>query len=471
MFLRLKKINDYSKKKKKCSDFNRFNYELLLDSSNMTNSLLKEIIDSIKLDSEEDLLHLSVIIANLLFDYNEGGWYSAFTWSTSKIPSRYNVLNLTQNKILKIMELLIEKLYVEFHPGGYFGGVKYRSKIRAEDKLVNLARSHFPEGVHISGRFDGKETIILKSSNTKGVKGRTIKGKIIDYKETQDTTRKRNRVQKYNELINETDICMDPEKFIPREHKRPDLEKNQAVRIFNNGSFKEGGRFYDVWWQGLPELERQNILIKSEPVVEIDFKNQSLVLLYAKEGIHYGDKGIDGYKLPNYRNSKVVRAIVKLMFSMSVNCKTDWGVNAALCKHLSNKHKKYAKMMANDEDFPESILDDFNPLIDDLKNFHQPIAHYLSDAKKWGTHIQYWDSCIADEILRLMTKKKIPVLSVHDSFICAISHEEDLIRAIGDAYTRLLKGKPFEFTKAGNLQLTRMFGGIEEPLTIRIGEK
>jgi hypothetical protein len=41
----------------------------------------------------------------------------------------------------------------------------------------------------------------------------------------------------------------------------------------------------------------RHILVNGEPTVEIDFCTQSLVLLYALEGIHFGDKGRDGYEV------------------------------------------------------------------------------------------------------------------------------------------------------------------------------
>ena len=41
------------------------------------------------------------------------------------------------------------------------------------------------------------------------------------------------------------------------EHKNPiDFSARTLVRIFSNGSFKEGGRFYRGWWQNVPVITK-----------------------------------------------------------------------------------------------------------------------------------------------------------------------------------------------------------------------
>ena len=60
-------------------------------------------------------------------------------------------------------------------------------------------------------------------------------------------------------------------------------------RIFNNGSWLDGGRFYGSWWQRIPKKWRERIRIDMSPVVEIDYSGLHIVILYALRGIDYWD--------------------------------------------------------------------------------------------------------------------------------------------------------------------------------------
>ena len=52
-------------------------------------------------------------------------------------------------------------------------------------------------------------------------------------------------------------------------------------RIFNNGSWEQGGRFYGGWWQGIGKDLRHDIMIDNKPTIEIDFKAMHAALLFA----------------------------------------------------------------------------------------------------------------------------------------------------------------------------------------------
>jgi len=337
----------------------------------------------------------------------------------------------------------------------------YRSKIRATSDLLKVARDLYPDGVHII-EPDVIETIILRDK-----KVGNSKGKLIDYKDTDNTKRMRKNLFRYNQLIVSTKFAVD-EGFNWTESKRPDFDQNRTVRIFNNAKFSNGGRFYGGWWVNLSESNRQHILINSEPVVEVDFKNQSLVLLYAKEGIHFGNKRMDGYTLPDYPPSKTLRKIVKMIFTMSINCESDTKIKNALKKHLAKKSEAYAELISVDPHFPEEVIKDFQPVLDSLKDLHPDIAGYITEPEKYGLKLQNWDSFIASEVLRLMTRKKLPTLCVHDSFICRKNDEEVLLEVIQEAYTRFLSKKKFCLGQDGDLQLTSTYQGVEIEVVVKI---
>ena len=53
----------------------------------------------------------------------------------------------------------------------------------------------------------------------------------------------------------------------------PDALYNERTvrRIFNNGSFDEGGRFYGGWWERVPSRYRSHITIDGMPTVEMNY--------------------------------------------------------------------------------------------------------------------------------------------------------------------------------------------------------
>jgi hypothetical protein len=49
------------------------------------------------------------------------------------------------------------------------------------------------------------------------------------------------------------------------------LAQTALYRVFNNGTFDHGGRFYGAAWQRLPASWRRRLLIDGEPVAELDY--------------------------------------------------------------------------------------------------------------------------------------------------------------------------------------------------------
>lgn len=246
-----------------------------------------------------------------------------------------------------------------------------------------------------------------------------------------------------------------------------DLDENFTYRIFNDGKWNRGGRLYGGWWQNIPSKQRQHILINGEPTVELDFCTQSLVLLYAIEGIHFGDSGVDGYEVPDRKGKVYPRDVVKELFTIAVNTAS---ANSTISAFINDRKKKENTAHEQGDSFTSfTQLDrkDCQQVLDTFLSAHAPIAHHLFRGKDKGLYLQYLDSQIADEILRLMTKAKIPVLCVHDSFIVAAQHEVDLVQAISLAYSRVLREK-LDLTTKGLLWLKRTDGDGCEKFQIEV---
>jgi len=63
---------------------------------------------------------------------------------------------------------------------------------------------------------------------------------------------------------------------------------------------------------------------------------------------------------------------------------------------------------------------------------------YLCSGK--GLELQNIDSQIAENIFKRLLKKKIPVLCVHDSFIVETHHQDELIQAMNEEYSKVMNG-------------------------------
>ncbi len=74
-------------------------------------------------------------------------------------------------------------------------------------------------------------------------------------------------------------------------------QERTVRRIFNNGSFEEGGRFYGGWWERIPSRYRPHITIDGMPTVEMDYSAIQPRLLLAERGVELDgdpyDIGID----------------------------------------------------------------------------------------------------------------------------------------------------------------------------------
>ena len=63
------------------------------------------------------------------------------------------------------------------------------------------------------------------------------------------------------------------------------LASNQLHRVFNQGSFSLGGRFYGGWWQNIPAECRAAITINGDPTIEMDYPRLHPTLLYDELGL------------------------------------------------------------------------------------------------------------------------------------------------------------------------------------------
>jgi hypothetical protein len=257
-------------------------------------------------------------------------------------------------------------------------------------------------------------------------KGKKKKRKIkdpVDYKDTRATNDMLKVVSKYNLLLDHTYIDIDGECITvddreellasskAYQRKRKDLKLNltrkRVYRVFNNKSFKNGGRFYGAWWMGCPDVLRKYIYLDGKPTVEMDYSGIHIHLLYALRGINYAELKQDSYSLiendPN-------RSLNKLLMLTAINAENDKAAVNSTYKQLVDDGRHH------DYELGEHPKLKLHEILGQLKLKHAPIADDIASNK--GIVLQFYDSCIIEKLIKYYTNKSIPILTVHDSVIC-----------------------------------------------------
>jgi hypothetical protein len=272
----------------------------------------------------------------------------------------------------------------------------------------------------------GSELIRLKDSNKR----------LILYEDTDEVISMRQRLKAWNKFISLywADLAIRddeslgyltsslPEDQADEERERisqrdglklPDLTACQLYRVFNNGSFERGGRFYGGWWQKIPKEWRKKILIDGHQTNEVDFSGMLIRMLYHLQG---REAEGDPYHLQNV--SRDYRPIIKKTLISLINTDQEGAIKAPPRRALPMPWR------------------DFKELI---KAHHQPISCYFSSGE--GLRMQRIDSDIVDYVIIEAGKRGIPVLPVHDSFIAWDTKTEEIKELMKDAYRSIMGGE------------------------------
>lgn len=338
-----------------------------------------------------------------------------------RLCRKYNRNAITYTPLVKCMDCLNAEDFIDHALGFYFRGIVVEkgkcSRARLREEFASRLESEYGFTDNVIRRHPDEETIILKDQEKVP----------IEYSDTNhnDAAGKRRFLKLYNELLENTYIDLDKGDYVAKEAMWVDLSRKHNYRVYSNGrtTLRHGGRFYGGFWQGLSGELRLRLLINNMKVIECDYSGIHIYLLYAKEGVDFNTLNKDPYQLPEYEQTKEMRNFFKLLLLTALNAGNETAAKKALNrKFIKTPHK-----------FPAQ-KPDFDNAIEHFKNYHRPIAHHLF--KGAGHTLMKSDSDIADYVLRRMTERNIPVLSVHDSFICQKIHEELLQSTMRDAFAR-----------------------------------
>ena len=363
--------------------------------------------------------------------------------------------NVTHTYFVGCVDYLVGKGFIENQLGGYFrdgdnGNYGYLSRMRAKEALVMLWEEYHFNPDMIT-KFRPEEIIILRGEvqkipfiSRKGKKQfRKFKPQIPNYAENRNIDKMRKVVEAYNDLLehNNIDIDVDCMTQADREgvfdrliHAKDkfkyniNLGSNQVYRVFNNGRFDQGGRFYGAWWIGCPKILRKYITINGEQTTELDYSGVHINLLYAIKGINYADSKDDPYELvPKDPNRK----LNKLILLTSYNTKGENETAKAVFKDALDEGTRHKLKLKNHKQVIE--------ILRQLKKKHSPVENCLAD--NFGSTLQFHDSSVMEQLISHFTKSRIPILSVHDSVICQSRYADMVLEKMKDIYSRYIYSK------------------------------
>ena len=421
-----------------------FNTNLFGDKSK---KIIKSILDEIKSNKLEFSVvnkkeNISVLIANLyriirleLRDYCHAPM-------NPKYFKEKNIGKLTKGKIgyngwsaaVKIFKQLD---YVQVIKGkeGWLSRIKYTDKFY--NNVIEKFKLNPQDILKTKPNIIKTKTIISKTppsinkTNNKKTKEKiNIVKTEVEVKNSRRTYQVIKRVENYNKLLLDTDIV--PGKMDVMAQSRTSFENRTYTRRFVKSNLQLGGRFYGPYWQTLPKKYRKLIKINGEEVVELDYNAMHLHLLYSKLNkslYDYYPFNKDPYAIPEYN-----RKIVKLVFTACIN------------ENCTRKNINHVGGQQVSEGLPDLFEEGlpYREMVDSLGKNHPEVAPLFYS--EIGYEISYMESRVTDYIVTVLTKHKIPVLSIHDSFVVVKSKVSFLRTIMQEAFTKL-KYKSIPFIK------------------------
>lgn len=341
------------------------------------------------------------------------------------VANRYLDAGITYRAAKDVVKFLCKANYVD-HSIGYRlparedfpGAFGRRSRIRATAALVNRLGALGVSWADVQPR---PKIELVRLKGPPETRGGTKP--LIDYEDTPETIRMREELKATNALLARTAIVLPgpaPTLEVLDEDEideQPAPGQTWLYRVFNNGSFALGGRFYGGWWMALPKADRARLLLNGEGVVELDFVGLHPRLLYEQAGRPL-PADVDPYALPG-RLAAVPRDLVKRAFAQLLNAtdgiRAPKGARARLPRRVS-----------------------WAQVLDGLEQAHAPIAGWFRKGE--GLKLQALDACIAASVLHRMTRRGVPCLPIHDSFIVPASQALALEEVMAASYRLHVRG-------------------------------
>ncbi|AGB43210.1 hypothetical protein Mesau_00724 [Mesorhizobium australicum WSM2073] len=294
-----------------------------------------------------------------------------------------------------ILDLLSkpEMAYVEQDIAADVQGASRSTVIRPGQRLLDRIAEHEVDLDDLDTHQTG-ETIILKR-----LKDRADfwdDGERLDYPDDGATDGYRTQMAEINQWLHEADLKFDWI-GIAWPHTPIALRDRRLRRVFTQGRFDRGGRLFGGFWQQLRKDERQTGLrISGEKAVELDYGQAGARILYGMAG--HKPTSDDLYHLWGYVQQ---RDGIKRVMSAMIFAEKPLERFPQDTRKLFRRGDKIAEVVAAIEQKHELIRD----------RFHRGLGH----------DVQFIESQIMVEVLRIMKARGITALPIHDAVMVPAS--------------------------------------------------
>ena len=381
------------------------------------------------------------------------------------LDKRYNKIHITQ-KIIAVIKQLIRLGYLHYHKGmpkknAYKVGPSYLPRIWAGDLLIEEFKKLKFSILDIRSHDVGRETIVL---NKKVPLPKEYKDKYknvpINYSDTPAIRAMRLIMTCYNELLRTThiDIANAEKDYVSSYNEWGKETKcylkpfSFMYRSFSDSTFNKGGRVYGAWWERCASLHRQHIYINGNPTVEVDYNSLHPCILYQMVGINFfelsggrdlydvnipelddvSDDQLGDYSLEQIKIFK--RFLIKKLTLFGFNAETEPSLYSATIQDLTAEYRNPESQVNKP---PASILPKLSheflaSVFETIKLKHYPIREYFLSGI--APKLQLIESNITSNIIEHFTALKVPVLSIHDSYIVEKRWGQTLINVMQSAW-------------------------------------
>ena len=381
------------------------------------------------------------------------------------LDKRYNKIHITQ-KIIAVMKQLIRLGYLHYHKGmpkrdAFRVGPSYLPRIWAGDLLIEEFKKLKFSILDIRSHDVGKDTIIL---NKKVPLPKEYKDKYknvpINYSDTPAIRAMRLIMTCYNELLRTThiDIANADKDYVSSYNEWGKETKcylkpfSFMYRSFSDSTFNKGGRVYGGFWERCASLHRQHIYINGNPTVEIDYNSLHPAILYQMVGINFfqlsGGRDLYDIQIPelddvsddqlgDYTHEQIKifkRFLAKKLTLFGLNAETEPSLFSAAIQDITAEYRNPESLVTKP---PASVLPKLSheflgSVFETIKQKHYPIREYFLSGI--APKLQLIESNITSNIIEHFTALKVPVLSIHDSYIVEKRWGQTLINVMQSAW-------------------------------------
>lgn len=359
--------------------------------------ILSEVKSKARSIAYKDKVLLGVVLSNLLSAVRRG---LSIVYSRNTSNAAVNTRRkITTRQVIHCMTFLEKEGYVYNNVGKGAKSPEHRipSTITPTEK--------FMKEFQVQERtFEQVEQDYLEACA--GLVLRNAAKEEIEFKMTDDLQRMKDVVQALNKM-NHKHVILDG---------AGQSLSNIYTRIFNE-SFEYGGRFYRADILSLHNHvsnQRLDVTIDGCPVVEVDYQNLHFRIAAILEGVDMQYVPFDVYTaVLDDPSNKVDRRIVKVAVNIMFNCTSKESAKRAIQGEIN---------ALSDDDKIKYSIGSARSVISLIEQEYWEFEELFYREDSYGRILQNKDSNLASSILEEFTKKEIPILCVHDSFIVAKQH-------------------------------------------------